>query len=82
MTKRAEPKRVTLKVCRSRTERHTLMEYVAGEQVPRDLGGALFLNPDKAEFYRAVAKEIAARAGRGERIIYYDWPDLWPSRFE
>jgi hypothetical protein len=79
MTRKSEPKRVTLKVSRSRTrtrtETHTLMEFIAGQPIPRDLGGALFLNPDKAEFYRAVAKEIAARAGRGERITYYDWPD-------
>ena len=70
---------VTLKVARSRTDSQhdtlTLMEYVPGEPMPRDLGGPLFLNPDKAEFYRAVAKEIAARAGRGEKIVYFDWPD-------
>ncbi len=75
MTKKNEPRRVTLKVSRSRKETYTLMEYIAGEPMPRDLGGALFLNPDKAEFYRAVAKEIATRAGRSERLIYYDWPD-------
>jgi hypothetical protein len=75
MTKKTEPKRLTLRVSRSSTETYTLMEYVTGEQMPRDLGGALFLNPNKAEFYRAVAKEIAKRAGRGETIVYYDWPD-------
>ena len=74
MTKENEPQFVTLKIARSKTETHTLMEYIPGEPMPRDLGGALFLNPDKAEFYRAVAKEIATRAGRGEKIVYHDWP--------
>lgn len=76
MAKQDKPRFVTLRVTRSGTKAHTLMEYTSGERMPRDLGGALFLNPDKAEFYRAVAKEIATRAGRGEKIVYYDWPDL------
>ena len=75
MIKKGEPRIVPLKVARTRNRTHTLVEYVPGEPTPRDLGGALFLNPDKAEFYRAVAKEIATRAGRGEKLLYHDWPD-------
>lgn len=75
MAKENKPRSATFRVVRSGTETHTLMEYIPGEPTPRDLGGALFLNPDKAEFYRAVAKEIATRAGRGEKVAYYDRPD-------
>ena len=75
MAKANKPRFVTLNVVRSGADTHTLMEYVPGEPMPRDLGGALFLNPDKTEFYRAVAKEIARRAAQGERIVYHDWPN-------
>jgi hypothetical protein len=75
MTEENKPRFVTLRVVRNRAKTHTLMEYIAGETMPRDLGGALFLNPDEADFYRAVAKEIAMRAGRGEKLVYHDWPD-------
>ncbi len=75
MVKVNRPPLVTLKVARNRTNTHTLVEYLPGEPIPRDLGGALFLNSDKAEFYRAVAKEIAKRAARGEKVVYHDLPD-------
>jgi len=75
MLKQNKPQSVALRVTRSGTKTNTLMEYIPGEPMPRELDGALFLNPDKAEFYRAVAKEIATRTGRGEKIVYYDWPD-------
>ena len=75
MAKANKPRFVTLTVVRSGTDMHTLTEYIPGEPMPRDLGGALFLNPHKIEFYRAVAKEISTRADRGERIVYRDLPD-------
>jgi hypothetical protein len=79
MLKQNKPQSVTLRVTRSGTKTNTLMEYVPGESMPRELGGALFLNPDKAEFYRQLQrKSQCARDGAKKSYITIgqirDWP--------
>lgn len=66
---------VTLEVSFHPSGNYTLTEQYAGQELPRDLSGSLFVNSDKGDFYRAVAKEIALRAARGEKVTYDDWPD-------
>ena len=50
----------------------TLKERDQGRGMYRDLPPPLFANGDKAEFYRGVAADIAARQAAGQRVIYKD----------
>jgi hypothetical protein len=63
--------RVWLKVVYHPSGRYTLTERYEGQTVPRDTD--IFGIEDAAEFYRAVARHIADRAARGEKITYIDW---------
>jgi hypothetical protein len=66
---------VTLTVERHGSGRHTLVERRKGKSKRDPDVGPLFGNDDKGEFYRAVAKEIAKRAKRGEKTTYNDCED-------
>ncbi|WP_132313803.1 hypothetical protein [Martelella mediterranea] len=52
--------------------RHTLKEREEGKGIYRDLDGHLLANMDEAEFYRAVAREIANRQETRQHVIYRD----------
>lgn len=50
----------------------TLKEREQGKGMGRDLPPPLFANGDAAEFYRAVADELARRHAAGQHVIYRD----------
>ncbi|MGO7997850.1 hypothetical protein ACC734_36095 [Rhizobium ruizarguesonis] len=64
------PRRIELVVDRHPSGRHTLKEREEGKGMYRDLDGHLLANMDEAEFYRAVAREIANRQEAGQHVIY------------
>jgi hypothetical protein len=66
----AKPKTIELKVHFHTSGRYTLKARKGAQGAFTDLKGRLFGNRDKGEFYRAVAREIARRAGK--RIAYSD----------
>jgi len=63
MLKQNKPRSVTLRVTRSGTKTNTLMEYVPGEPMPRELGGALFLNA----FPKRGQSRVLSGSGKGSR---------------
>ncbi len=63
---------VELKVDYHPSGRRTLKEKLAGQSMYKDLRGPLFANTDKAQFYRAVANEIAERQAAGQHVTFKD----------
>jgi hypothetical protein len=66
----AKSKTIELKVDFHPSGRYTLKAREGAQDAFTDLKGQLSRNRDKGEFYRAVAREIARRAGK--RIAYSD----------
>jgi hypothetical protein len=66
----AKSKTVELRVDFHPSGSYTLKAREGAQSAFTDLKGPLSCNHDKGEFYRAVAREIARRAGK--RIAYSD----------
>jgi hypothetical protein len=71
-------KKINMKVDFHQSGNRTLKERIGAKGLFKDCTGALFANPDAAEFYRAVAKRIAKRAKKYV-VAYSDVPGRLPS---